>query len=478
MPADGLSRTAEDLSIGRGRVRQCTKFATLMPLLIACDNLTSKGRSASRNMTMAAALRAKALDRRALHRFADWSAVAVAVSLPWSTSATVILVVVWFLAVFATLDAAAVKRELATGAGGLPVLLWVLAAIGLLWADVSWRERFDGLVPFSRLLLIPVLLAQFRRSERGLWVLFAFFLSATGVLLVSWLLVLFPGLPWHTHGFGVPAKDYILQSGEFLMCAFALFAIASDNVGAGRWPLIAGSLALAVLFLANIAFVDTARTTLLVGPVLALLLGWRQFRWRGLFGGAALFCILGVLAVIASPYLRERLHRSFSELRAYEAHDTVNSTSLHLQFLHESLSFVESAPIIGHGTGSIPEQFRKAVIGHTGAAGFVSDNPHNQILTVTIQLGLVGAAVLIAMWAAHLLLFRGFSLISWIGMIVVTENIVSSLVNSHLFDFTQAWLYIFGVGVAGGTVLRRRNAAPRESAGWSRVPHEADRTSA
>jgi O-antigen ligase len=436
-------------------------------------------------MTMAAALRAKALDRGALHRFADWAAVAVAVSLPWSTSATVILVVVWFLAVLPTFDAAAVKRELATTAGGLPVLLWVLAAIGLLWADVGWRERFEGLVPFSRLLLIPLLLAQFRRSERGTWVFSGFFLSVTGVLVVSWLLVLFPGLPWHANEsmYGVPAKDYILQSGEFLMCAFALFAVAFDNVSARRWPLIAGSLALAVVFLANIALVITGRTAFLVAPVLALLLGWRQFRWKGLFGGAVLFCLLGAIALFAAPHLRERLNRSINEFRAYEAHDVVNSTSLHLQFLHESLSFVESAPIIGHGTGSIGEQFRKAVAGQTGAAGFASDNPHNQILTVAIQLGLVGAAVLIAMWAAHLLLFRGVSLMSWIGMIVVTDNIVSSLVNSHLFDFTQAWLYIFGVGVAGGTVLRRRDAVSSvavrdEGAGLSWVLHETDRTPA
>jgi len=32
--------------------------------------------------------------------------------------------------------------------------------------------------------------------------------------------------------------------------------------------------------------------------------------------------------------------------------------------------------------------------------------------------------------------------------------VVSSTVNSHLFDFSQGWLYVFGVGVAGGTVLK------------------------
>ncbi len=52
-----------------------------------------------------------------------------------------------------------------TPAGGLPVLLWLMAALGMLWADIPWRERFDGLGGFHKLLTIPFLFAQFRRSE-------------------------------------------------------------------------------------------------------------------------------------------------------------------------------------------------------------------------------------------------------------------------------------------------------------------------
>jgi O-antigen ligase len=31
---------------------------------------------------------------------------------------------------------------------------------------------------------------------------------------------------------------------------------------------------------------------------------------------------------------------------------------------------------------------------------------------------------------------------------------VGSLFNSHLFDFSEGWLYMLGVGVAGGLVAR------------------------
>jgi O-antigen ligase len=109
-----------------------------------------------------------------LMRLADWLVVLIAIALPWSTSATTICIVAWLVVVLPTLDLASVRRELESAAGGLPVLLWCLGVIGMLWADVSWTERLQGLGSFHRLLVIPLLLAQFRRSEHGVPVIYGF----------------------------------------------------------------------------------------------------------------------------------------------------------------------------------------------------------------------------------------------------------------------------------------------------------------
>ncbi len=408
-------------------------------------------------------LRAKVLDLRMLAQLADWLAVAVAVSLPWSTSATGILIAVWLITVFPTLDMASLRRELATAAGGLPVLLWVLAAVGMLWADVTWAERVGGLGKFHRLLVIPLLLAQFRRSEHGIWVIYGFFASMLGLLLMSWVAVAFPGLPWPGKQFGVPVKDYIIQGETFLICAFALLGRAFDERDEKNRRSILALVGLAVLFLIDITFVATGRTVLVVAPVLTLLLGWRQFGWKGLLGAGLLGAVVGAALWFESPYLHGRLEGSVTELHDYLRSDATNSTGLHLEFLRKSLSFVETAPVIGHGTGSITEQFRKAAFGQTGASSVASANPHNQIFAVAIQLGLLGTIVLLAMWTAHIMLFRGSGLIAWIGLIDVVQNVVSSLFNSHLFDFTQGWLYVFGVGVVGGMVQREQSAASAAS---------------
>ena len=123
---------------------------------------------------MAAAVRAPRLGQ-----IADGLAAAVAVSLPWSTSATSILIVLWIIAVVPTLDVASVRREVMSPAGGLPVLLWTLGAVGMLWADVSWSERIAGLSGFHKLLVIPLLLAQFRRSPHANWVILGFLASSS-----------------------------------------------------------------------------------------------------------------------------------------------------------------------------------------------------------------------------------------------------------------------------------------------------------
>ena len=90
-------------------------------------------------------------------------------------------------------------------------------------------------------------------------------------------------------------------------------------------------------------------------------------------------------------------------------------------------------------------------------------NLHNQTLNVAVKWGLVGVVLLYAMWLVHLLLFRGEGLVAWIGLLVVVQNMFTSLFNSHLFDFHEGWMYVLGVGIAGGMVLRARSEAAESS---------------
>ena len=409
-------------------------------------------------------------DRSFLVRLADLAAIAVAAALPWSTSAVGIAITVWLVVLLPTLSAASVKRELATAAGGLPVVLWCLGVIGMLWADVSWHDRFAGLDSFHRLLAIPLLLAQFRHSENGIWVILGFFISSITVLLASYMFVLVlshSGYP----NYGVPVHDTIFQGSLFLICGFGALGYAALAPGRQARHLPSVIFVAGALFLINFAFAAVSRIALAVAPLLLLLLGWRLFRWKGILLAALVAVIAGSAMWFASPKLRDRVAQTVAETLEYRETNKATSIGEHTAFLKESLAIIASAPIIGHGTGSTAEEFRRITAGKTGVSGLPTVNPHNQTFAVAIQLGLVGGVVLWAMWIAHLALFTGQSTVAWLGLVAVVENILSSTVHSHLFDFNSGWLYVFATGVLGGTVLNERGNALKKLESASNERH-------
>jgi O-antigen ligase len=400
------------------------------------------------------------LERARLMRVADYLAAAVAASLPWSTSATLILAALWLLALIPALTWDDVRRDLATPAGGLPVLLVLLGILGMAWADGSLIERWKGLDSFLKLLVIPLAFAQFRRSERGNCALGAFVISCLVLLLVSYFYALAPD--WvgaRAHGYGVPVKNASGQSGEFVICIFGLLYLAIDAFERRRWLWLSAIAFATVGMLANILFIATSRTALLTILLLLVLFALKKLSTRGNVVLGAVVVVLAVAAWFASPYLRARVDQAWSDYQRYEATDQVNSAGERIEFYKRSLRFIAEAPIVGHGTGSIPTLFRHANAGKSGAAGRVTANPHNQTFAVGIQLGLVGVVVLWAMWIAHWLLFRGDGVAAWVGLLIVAQNVFGSLLNSHLFDFQQGWTYVLGVGIAGGMALKGRAAA-------------------
>ena len=190
-----------------------------------------------------------AVDRKHFERAADGLAVALAASLPWSVSATTILAWVWLLALIPTLDFPSLRRVIAIPAGGLPLVFVMLGAIGMLWADVPWAERFDSFSSFLKLGSIPLLMAQFCRSDGGRQVLIGFLSSCVLLLVASWSLYAWPMMPWRgtVSAVGILVKDYIAQSTMFTVCAFVIIQFAYDVRRDGRRSLALGLIALALI---------------------------------------------------------------------------------------------------------------------------------------------------------------------------------------------------------------------------------------
>jgi len=167
--------------------------------------------------------------------------------------------------------------------------------------------------------------------------------------------------------------------------------------------------------------------------------------------------------------LRWKAETVLMDYRLYKEQNAPTSVGLRLEFWQKSLRFFSEAPILGHGTGSIRGLFEEAALDQSGAAAQVIRNPHNQTLNVAIQWGAIGIVVLYAMWLSHLLLFRGAGLAAWIGLMVVVQNISTSLFNSHIFDFHEGWMYVLGVGVAGGLIKQQQRCCLSEESADERI---------
>ena len=307
----------------------------------------------------------------------------------------------------------------------------------------------------AKLLAIPFLLYHFERSQRAIWVFVAFLISCALLMGLSWIVLFAPEFKVaSTASPGVPVKNYIDQSQEFALCLFALAPLVLSSFDQRRFALAAACTALMLGFFANMMFVVSARTALVYIPVLLVMFAMLHLSRRAtvlLFAGAF---AAAALIWITSPYLRDRVEAVAVEYQYYHERNAVSSTGLRLEYWRKSLRFFASAPLLGNGTGSTKQLFERDAIGQSGASADIIGNPHNQTLNVAVQWGLFGCIVLYAMWLCHLLLFRGASPSTWIGLLVVVQNVVSSLFNSHLSDFTQGWVYVFGVGAIAGMVAR------------------------
>ena len=81
---------------------------------------------------------------RQLAGLADCLAIALAASLPWSTSATSILGWIWLVVVLLSLDWPTLAATLRRPAGALPLALFWLGLIGMAWAHLPWVDRYYG----------------------------------------------------------------------------------------------------------------------------------------------------------------------------------------------------------------------------------------------------------------------------------------------------------------------------------------------
>src|SRR5262249_48897360 len=151
----------------------------------------------------------------------------------------------------------------------------------------------------------------------------------------------------------------------------------------------------------SVGYIATARTAMTVFTVLLLLFGMWHFGWKGIVGSLMALALIGSLLWSSSDYFRSQILGTVEGAQRIGTDYISVSTGLRLEIWSKSAELIMRAPLIGHGTGAIPHSFGVGAQEPSATGPAAAFNPHNEIFRIGIQTGLLGIAVLIAMWISH-----------------------------------------------------------------------------
>ena len=316
-------------------------------------------------------MNATTFDEKRFAVLADCLAVALAASLPWSTSATAIIAGLWLLACMPTLDVQSFRRMLFIPAAALPVLFVMLGGLGMLWADVSWAERFDGIGSFIKFLFHTFASVQVLsvRSWTASADRLCGFLRCIANRLVVPLALARVALVGH--------RQISRHSGQRLYFAernvhdlrLGHFAICIRYV-ANQPPPVSGGALHPRIGLSSKRVLRRNKPNL--SPCHSRFADCVWLSDVRLERSGFVGCRNYPLAMAAWPSassLRLRVSSFFDEVRAYQPTASPTPAGERLEFWRKSLGFIKEAPLFGHGTGSIRDQFRRSVAGQSGNGG-------------------------------------------------------------------------------------------------------------
>ena len=392
---------------------------------------------------------------------ARWSAILLGGSIPVSVALDnlllALILVLWFLS--------ANFKEKFFVIRANPVALLSLALFALLVAGTLYGERNPGddlnyLGKYIDLLFVPIFITLFQDAKTRRHALLGFTLSIGLILLLSYVIAL--GLPVPgAHFMGTPANPVVfklhithgilMSFGAFLFATFALHEKAARK--RGLYALLA---ALAVY---NVVFMVQGRIGYLLLALLLIYFCYCALRWKGLIAAAVVGVALFSAAYAFSPEFHQRIKLAMEEYSAWDparASVITSSTGLRLEFYKHSLEIIAEHPLLGAGTGSFPKVYADKIKAEGVAP---TRNPHNEYLLIAVQIGLIGAGLLLYLFYRQ---WRLASLLptpleGQLARALVLTIAVGCLLNSLLLDHVEGLFYAWMSGLLFAGLGRLKN---------------------
>ncbi len=170
--------------------------------------------------------------------------------------------------------------------------------------------------------------------------------------------------------------------------------------------------------------------------------------WRGRARGVALAGVLVLLlaALQFSPIINQRIEQGVHEMTQTDGAQ-LTSMGIRVVMWETTTAIVREAPLIGHGLGSFPEQYRRIVSErYKGWKATLTEDPHNQYLLILAETGLLGLAAF--SWFLFSALRQPASgPFRLVGIALLLAWCLTSLFSSHFHTFNEGHLIAILLGV-------------------------------
>jgi len=370
--------------------------------------------------------------------------VLAAFSIPMSTAmmsiATALLLLFWILS--GNFDQK--FRTIGQNSAALWSLgLFLLLAIGLIYTSAESEAAIGTFGKYKKLLFIPIILSLGLTKKWQRSAIYAFVIAMTIILIMSYLKYF--GILAHT---GSTGEEYTVFKGRIahgIFMAFYFYIMVQFAIHRKPWRWL--FLILASLACYNLLFINVGRSGYVVFTCLVFFLFYQRFNWKGLVGAFLALTILMTFAFFTSDGFRSRITESVNDVRVHVPGEYNHYSGLRyrLEYYQTTLKIIKKNVLVGHGTGSLATEF-KIMADQEGLR--TTDNPHNEFMMVTAQIGLVGLFVLCGMlysqWRASLNLDVEYR---HILQGVLVTMISGSMLNSLLLDSGEGKFYVILVAI-------------------------------
>jgi|WetSurMetagenome_2_1015567.scaffolds.fasta_scaffold174181_2 O-antigen ligase len=314
---------------------------------------------------------------------------------------------------------------------------FVLFVVGLTYTTAPISEALDQVKKYDKFLFAIFFLPLFATERVRNYAIYAF-LSAVLIMLVASYLKAF-GLIQYSIANGGPVEIFKGHIEFSFLLAFAAYLIMNLLLDQAHYRLFLSIFLLLIMF--NLFFMGYGRSGYFVFICLVGLLCLQRIHGKHL-----IFAIVGIIVFVTlvgffSNTVKDRFTAVFKDIHTYQQDkNSETSMGLRIGFVKNSLQLIKKHPIFGTGTGSLRVEYAKL----TPTPKFLTKNPHNEYLNITVQFGIVGLLLLLSMFGYQLWLSKQLPInMRYFVQAVTISIMLGCLANSWLMDTTEGHFYAY-----------------------------------